>query len=308
MLAGMRQVVQYKLQPGQLNSLVTRGVNEPVRPCTMALCWRLRAAHSGWMSSRAQRRRILLAACALHAVSATCTLSNNTGCPTIPCGPDYLPATVCYPGTCANLLGKCNAKEHGVQYYCCSTQRSMYYKCESGQCVQRPDGIDRGACEKACVPPPLPPPPPPPGSARFLSINAITLATLDMRAAFDFYSGLGLNCTFGCAAGANWTTFGGRELDEHSFHINLYPKPAGHDSAPRQPWGRCIFYVSDVDAVYALALERGLEPEFAPRNADWGERYFHILDPSGHELAIAAPLHPPRSVGDSTGHADPGEP
>ena len=52
-------------------------------------------------------------------------------------------------------------------------------------------------------------------------------------------------------------------MDLHSFHVNLYPKPAGQDSAPRQPWGRCIFYVSDVDAVYALALERGLEPEFA---------------------------------------------
>ena len=253
-----------------------------------------------------QRRRVLFAACALHAVSATCTLSNATGCPTIPCGPDHQPDTMCYPGTCANLLGKCKAKEHGVQYYCCPTQRPTYYKCENGQCVQRPDGIDRGACEKACVPPPLPPPPPPLGSAHFLSINAITLATLDMRAAFDFYSGLGLNCTFGCAAGANWTTFGGRDLDLHSFHVNLYPKPAGQDSAPRQPWGRCIFYVSDVDAVYALALERGLEPEFAPRNADWGERYFHILDPSGHELAIAAPLHQPRSVGDPYGRAEPG--
>lgn len=257
----------------------------------MALWWRLDRG----MGARTELRRFLLAACALHAVSATCTLIKTTGCPTIPCGPDYQPATVCYPGT-----------EHGNQYYCCPTQPPTYYKCENGQCVQRPDGVDRGACEKACVPPPLPPPPPPPGSARFLSINAITLATLDMRAAFDFYSGLGLNCTFGCAAGANWTTFGDRELDLHSFHVNLYPKPAAHDSAPRQPWGRCIFYVSDVDAVYALALERGLEPEFAPRNADWGERYFHILDPSGHELAIAAPLHPPRSVGDPNGHAGPG--
>ena len=134
--------------------------------------------------------------------------------------------------------------------------------------------------------------PPPSPSARFLSINAITLATVDMRAATTFYSGLGLNCTYGCTGDANWTTFGGPDLDPHTFHVNLYPQPPGRELAPRQGWGRCVFYVSDVDAVYALALKSGLQPEFAPQDADWGERYFHILDPSGHELAIAAPLHP----------------
>ena len=27
-----------------------------------------------------------------------------------------------------------------------------------------------------------------------------------------------------------------------------------------------------------------------PRDAEWGERYFHILDPDGHELSFARPL------------------
>ena len=26
------------------------------------------------------------------------------------------------------------------------------------------------------------------------------------------------------------------------------------------------------------------------RNADWGERYFQLLDPMGHEISIAKPL------------------
>jgi len=32
-----------------------------------------------------------------------------------------------------------------------------------------------------------------------------------------------------------------------------------------------------------------LAPE-APLNASWGERYFHLHDPDGHELSFARPL------------------
>ena len=38
------------------------------------------------------------------------------------------------------------------------------------------------------------------------------------------------------------------------------------------------------------ALAEGLQPHFAPRDAEWGERYFHVSDPDGHELSIARPL------------------
>jgi uncharacterized glyoxalase superfamily protein PhnB len=53
-----------------------------------------------------------------------------------------------------------------------------------------------------------------------------------------------------------------------------------------------IFHVEDVDAVYDRALEHGLHPEAAPRDAEWGERYFHISDPDGHELSFARLLVP----------------
>ena len=54
-------------------------------------------------------------------------------------------------------------------------------------------------------------------------------------------------------------------------------------------WGRVIFRVDGVDAHYRALLEEGLEPQ-APRDASWGERFFHVTDPDGHELSFAEPL------------------
>ena len=51
-----------------------------------------------------------------------------------------------------------------------------------------------------------------------------------------------------------------------------------------------IFYVSDVDTMYHRAVASGLQPDTVPCDATWGERYFHITDPDGHELSFAKPL------------------
>jgi uncharacterized glyoxalase superfamily protein PhnB len=51
-----------------------------------------------------------------------------------------------------------------------------------------------------------------------------------------------------------------------------------------------IFYVADVDALHATAVAAGVQPDTAPRNAAWGERFFHLTDPDGHELSFARPL------------------
>ena len=45
-----------------------------------------------------------------------------------------------------------------------------------------------------------------------------------------------------------------------------------------------------MDAPYARALAAGLRPEAPPRDAEWGERYFHIADPDGRQLSFARPL------------------
>lgn len=65
-----------------------------------------------------------------------------------------------------------------------------------------------------------------------------------------------------------------------------------HDTAytPTQIWGRVIFWVDDVDAMYRRAQEAGYAPSGPPADASWGERYFHIRDPAGHELSFARPI------------------
>ncbi len=112
-------------------------------------------------------------------------------------------------------------------------------------------------------------------------ISAITLATHDMARAVGFYEALGFVCHFGGAEAA-FTS-----LQIGSGYLNL--TRVGAD-IQWSWWGRVIFHVANVDAVYQRACANGLAPAFAPRDATWGERYFHILDPDGHELSFARPL------------------
>jgi uncharacterized glyoxalase superfamily protein PhnB len=112
-------------------------------------------------------------------------------------------------------------------------------------------------------------------------INAVTLSVADMRRSFEFYLKLGFALEYGGSEAA-FTSFrvGGQFLN-----LDLDPPYTHGDN-----WGRTIFHVSDVDAMYRRATEAGLTPEMAPSDASWGERYFHILDPDGHELSFAKRL------------------
>ncbi len=123
---------------------------------------------------------------------------------------------------------------------------------------------------------PLPPDPP-----LITSISALTLATHDMRSAVRFYRALGFAVRYG-GEDASFTSF-----DAGSGYLNLIAQPQSQRWAW---WGRVIFCVSDVDAIYARVMAQGLSPEAPPRDAEWGERYFHIRDPDGHELSFAKPL------------------
>src|SRR4030088_2749317 len=70
-------------------------------------------------------------------------------------------------------------------------------------------------------------------------------------------------------------------------------------------WGRVIFYVADVDALYDRALAAGCQPTTAPRDAEWGERYFHLVDPDGHELSFACLLRSAAQFRKEDGEHDP---
>jgi catechol 2,3-dioxygenase-like lactoylglutathione lyase family enzyme len=116
---------------------------------------------------------------------------------------------------------------------------------------------------------------------RFQAISAVTLGTHDMARAVRFYRTLGLPLHHGgeTAAFSSFTIGPG--------FLNLIAVPS---TVALGWWGRVIIHVDDVDALHARARAEGLAPQGPPRDAEWGERYFHVTDPDGHELAFARPL------------------
>jgi catechol 2,3-dioxygenase-like lactoylglutathione lyase family enzyme len=116
---------------------------------------------------------------------------------------------------------------------------------------------------------------------RFRSISAITLATHDMAGAVRFYRALGFEPVSGGETAA-FTSFA-----VGADRLNLIATPSDRCWTW---WGRVILYVDDVDRLYASARAAGLGPHAPPRDAEWGERYFHVTDPDGHELSFARPL------------------
>jgi uncharacterized glyoxalase superfamily protein PhnB len=114
-------------------------------------------------------------------------------------------------------------------------------------------------------------------------ISAVTLGTHEMSRAVRFYRALGFE-----------VLHGGEESSFTSFragtsYLNLIAQPAERRWSW---WGRVILYVADVDTLYDRALAAGYQPTTVPRDAEWGERFFHLIDPDGHELSFARPLLP----------------
>ena len=111
-------------------------------------------------------------------------------------------------------------------------------------------------------------------------ISAVTLTTRDMSRAVAFYQSLGFGLHFG-GPDAAFTSF---QAGQSALNLRT------GGGAPATPLARIIFWVSDVDAQHARAVAAGLTPDFAPRDAIWGERYFHIADPDGQGLSFARKL------------------
>lgn len=113
------------------------------------------------------------------------------------------------------------------------------------------------------------------------SISAVTLKVSNMKASVDFYRDvLGMEVLYG-SEGSGFSSL--RPGNTDSVILNLE-----HGQTTTR-WGRLIFHVADVDALWTHLTNLGFEPE-KPRDASWGERYFHLLDPDGHELSFARPL------------------
>ncbi len=112
-------------------------------------------------------------------------------------------------------------------------------------------------------------------------ISAVTLRVANMGASVRFYRDvLGLEIIYG-GEEAYFSSL--RTKDGKNPILNL------EQGKPATEWGRVIFYVVDVDEFWTYLKERGFDPE-RPRDASWGERYFHMPDPDGHELSFARPI------------------
>lgn len=123
----------------------------------------------------------------------------------------------------------------------------------------------------------------------WVSINAITLRTSNMKSSTIFYEKLGLSTSFGgCNSPFTTMSPSSDSSIKHNIHVNLeYDENWPYNSTNLANWGRIIFYVSDVDDMYSLARDGNITCEFEPVDAVWGERYFHIIDPAGHEISFA---------------------
>ncbi len=117
--------------------------------------------------------------------------------------------------------------------------------------------------------------------ARIEKVSAITLKVAHLEASVRFYREvLGMELLYG-----------GPNADFSSLRIPGTKLPIINLQQGRTAarWGRMIFQVSDVDAFWTHLKEQGFEPD-PPRDGSWGERYFHMHDPDGHELSFARPL------------------
>ena len=119
-------------------------------------------------------------------------------------------------------------------------------------------------------------------------ISAVTLPTDDMKKSVDFYSKIP---NFKIVYGGSDSQFTSFLIDDTvKSYLNLKLNKT-HST----DFGRIIFYVEDVDKFFiymqndeTISVLGKLESK--PQDAEWGERFFHVLDPDGYRLSFAAPI------------------
>lgn len=112
-------------------------------------------------------------------------------------------------------------------------------------------------------------------------INAVTLAVADMNRSVAFYRAVGMPLVFQADDDSFVTLSHGQNF------VNLQFDPA---HSPPHIWGRIVLWVPDPDEIHGRLTTAGYTTETEPADASWGERYFHVRDPDGHELSFARKL------------------
>ena len=107
-------------------------------------------------------------------------------------------------------------------------------------------------------------------------VSAVTLAVTDMDRSIKFYNKAGLDMIYG-GSDSEFTSFQAGDSFINLISIEHYTY---------NWWGRLIFRVCDVDSLFKSFSNMGLNPE-KPQDGNWGERFFHMRDPDGHEISFA---------------------
>jgi catechol 2,3-dioxygenase-like lactoylglutathione lyase family enzyme len=112
-------------------------------------------------------------------------------------------------------------------------------------------------------------------------ISAVTFRVSNMKVSAQFYRDvLGMEVLYG-GVDAPFSSLCAKDANTPILNLEQGRSVPG--------WGRMIFYLADVDAFWEHLREKGLQPE-SPRDASWGELYFHMPHPDGHESSFARPI------------------
>ena len=119
-------------------------------------------------------------------------------------------------------------------------------------------------------------------------ISAVTLSVSDMKKSVEFYSKIpNFKIVYG-GTDSKFTSFMIEDTAKSYLNLRLN-KTTSTDSS------RIIFYVDNVDDLFAYMENDGTisrigKLESKPEDAEWGERFFHALDPDGYKLSFATPI------------------
>lgn len=132
-------------------------------------------------------------------------------------------------------------------------------------------------------------------STEVYRISAVTLLIKNMKTSCCFYSQIpGFKLVYGGSSDDTFTTFEiGEQNPKDYLNLELYDTTTNNYA--RKHFGRIIFHTEDVDKLYLYMKSNSnfsniISFEDEPRDASWGERYFHIREPDGYQLSFAMPI------------------
>ena len=131
------------------------------------------------------------------------------------------------------------------------------------------------------------------------AISAVTLFIENMERSCNFYSSIpGFKLVYGGSLTDSFTTYEVGSTESKNIpktYLNLeLASPISTDyniDDSRKHFGRIIFHTEDVDKLYSYLknnqdLSKAIMFEDEPRDAPWGERYFHIREPDGYQAIV----------------------